>query len=106
MSAPVRIALVGLGWWGQKITAVLKAAPDDVTIVRAVEPNGEIASAFSTAHDVPVSADLETALADPAVEAVLLVTPFIPGDLIKAGLAAALTASLLKARPASVLSRG
>ncbi len=75
MSAPVRIALVGLGWWGQKITAVLKAAPDDVTIVRAVEPNGEIASAFSTAHDVPVSADLETALADPAVEAVLLVTP-------------------------------
>ncbi|HKL55250.1 biotin transporter BioY [Marivita sp.] len=40
------------------------------------------------------------------VEAALLVTPFIPGDLIKAGLAAALTASLLKARPASVLSRG
>ncbi|WP_174803915.1 Gfo/Idh/MocA family protein [Martelella limonii] len=75
MSGPVRVALVGLGWWGQKIAAVLKAAPEDVTIVRAVEPNGEIARSFADANGVPVTADLETALADPDVEAVLLVTP-------------------------------
>ncbi|WP_298493205.1 Gfo/Idh/MocA family oxidoreductase [uncultured Maritimibacter sp.] len=75
MSAPVKVALAGLGWWGQKITAVLQAAPQDVTIVRAVEPNAEVACAFEAAHGIPVTADLDTALADPEVEAVLLVTP-------------------------------
>ena len=38
-------------------------------------------------------------------EAALLVTAFIPGDLLKAGIAGMLTSSLLKARPGSVLSR-
>ncbi len=71
MSGPVRIALVGLGWWGQKITAVLKAAPEEVTILRAVEPNETVARAFSATHGIPVTPDLETALADPQVEAVL-----------------------------------
>lgn len=40
------------------------------------------------------------------VQAAVSMAAFVPGDLIKAGLAAALTASLYKARPASVLSRG
>lgn len=39
------------------------------------------------------------------VESLLLVTAFLPGDLIKAVLAGLITASLAKARPASVLSR-
>lgn len=38
-------------------------------------------------------------------EAGLLVTAFIPGDLIKAAIAGMLTSALAKARPASVLSR-
>ena len=38
-------------------------------------------------------------------EATLLVAAFIPGDLIKAGIAAALTASLARARPGSLMSR-
>ena len=38
-------------------------------------------------------------------EAAMLVTAFIPGDLLKAGIAGMLTASLAKARPGSVLSR-
>ncbi|WP_146588707.1 biotin transporter BioY [Puniceibacterium confluentis] len=39
-------------------------------------------------------------------EAALLVTAFIPGDLIKAGLAGGITSGLARARPESVLSRG
>ncbi|RPE63335.1 biotin transport system substrate-specific component [Pacificibacter maritimus] len=39
------------------------------------------------------------------VEATLLVTAFIPGDLIKAIVAGVVTAALFKARPNSVLSR-
>lgn len=39
------------------------------------------------------------------VEAALLVTAFIPGDIIKAVLAGLITAALYRARPASVISR-
>lgn len=73
--APVRVALVGLGWWGQKIATVLESAAQDVTIVRAVEPDQDIASAFAASRDLPVTPDLADALTDPQVEAVLLVTP-------------------------------
>jgi biotin transport system substrate-specific component len=39
-------------------------------------------------------------------EATLLALPFIPGDLVKAVVAGLITATLVKARPESVLSRG
>ena len=39
------------------------------------------------------------------VESALLVTAFIPGDLLKAAVAAMLTASLARARPGSLMSR-
>lgn len=38
-------------------------------------------------------------------EAAVLALPFIPGDMIKAGIAGMLTSALAKARPGSVLSR-
>ena len=38
-------------------------------------------------------------------EAALLALPFLAGDLLKAGLAAAVTQSMVRLRPASVLSR-
>ncbi len=40
------------------------------------------------------------------VEATLLATAFVPGDVIKAVLAGLITASLARARPQSILSRG
>ena len=51
-------------------------------------------------------AGLAIVLEKSAVEAALLVTAFIPGDLIKAVLAGLITAALFRARPNSVLSRG
>ncbi|NNE50941.1 MAG: BioY family transporter [Sulfitobacter sp.] len=39
------------------------------------------------------------------VEAALLVTAFIPGDIVKAVLAGLITAGLMRARPAAILSR-
>ena len=39
MSRPVGIALIGMGWWGKKMLNVLAAAPADIRVVRAVEPN-------------------------------------------------------------------
>jgi len=74
MTGPVKVAMIGLGWWGKKMTAVLQQAKDEVEIVCAAEPNPagkEFAAANSFAH---YSSDRE-ALRHPGVEAVILATP-------------------------------
>jgi predicted dehydrogenase len=75
MTNPVNIALVGMGWWGQKMLAVLQAAPSDIRVVRAVEPNIDAVRGLCASKGVALSADYADALNDPAVEAVVLATP-------------------------------
>jgi predicted dehydrogenase len=75
MSAPVGIALVGMGWWGKKMLSVLEAAPADIRVVRAVEPNLETVRALCAEKGIALSADYADALRDPAVDAVVLATP-------------------------------
>lgn len=75
MSEPVRIALIGMGWWGKKMLAVLQAAPEDIRVVRAVEPAQDSVAALCAERGVALSAAYADALADPAVEAVVLATP-------------------------------
>jgi predicted dehydrogenase len=36
---PVRVAIIGLGWWGQKMVSILKSCGTELEIVCAVEPN-------------------------------------------------------------------
>lgn len=80
MAHPVKIALVGMGWWGQKMLSVLQSAPEDIQVVRAVEPNLEAVRQLCADKGIALSADYADALTDPAVEAVVLATPmrFIP----------------------------
>jgi predicted dehydrogenase len=75
MSRPVGIALIGIGWWGKKMLNVLEAAPAEIRVVRAVDPNLEIAHALCAEKGLPLTADYADALADPQVEAVVLATP-------------------------------
>ncbi|KKC34221.1 Gfo/Idh/MocA family protein [Devosia psychrophila] len=75
MSKPVGIALVGMGWWGKKMLTVLEAAPSDIAVLRAVEPDLDSVRDICASRGIPVSADLADALNDPAVEAVVLATP-------------------------------
>jgi predicted dehydrogenase len=75
MSNPVNIALVGMGWWGQKMLAVLQAAPNDIRVVRAVEPNLDAVRDLCAQKGIALSADYADALNDPTVEAVVLATP-------------------------------
>jgi predicted dehydrogenase len=89
MSAPVGIALIGMGWWGQKMLNVLQAAPADIRVVRAVEPNVDTVKATCAEKGVALSADYADALNDPAVEAVVLATPH---SLHEAQIAAAVAA--------------
>lgn len=89
MSKPVGIALIGMGWWGKKMLDVLGAAPADIRVVRAVEPNTETVRAICAEKNVPLSANYTDALADPAVEAVVLATPHsLHGEQIEAAVAA------------------
>ena len=89
MSEPVRIALIGMGWWGKKMLTVLQAAPGDIRVVRAVEPNTDSVAALCAERGVALSGDYADALADPMVEAVVLATPHaLHGEQIAAGVAA------------------
>jgi predicted dehydrogenase len=66
---PLGVAVVGLGWWGRTILALLQGS-EKLRAVRAVDANPAAAvsaPAFST--------DYEEALRDPAVGGVILCTP-------------------------------
>ena len=89
MSRPVGIALIGMGWWGKKMLNVLEAAPEEIRVARAVEPNIETVRALCAEKGVPLTADYADALADPQVEAVVLATPHsLHGAQIEAAVAA------------------
>jgi predicted dehydrogenase len=71
---PVKIAMIGLGWWGRKMTAVLQKASDDIEIVCAAEPN-PAGAAFAAENGLTCYPSDREALAHPGVEAVVLATP-------------------------------
>ena len=75
MAHPVKIALVGMGWWGQKMLSVLQSAPNDIQVLRAVEPNADSVRQLCADRGIALSPDYADALRDPAVEAVVLATP-------------------------------
>jgi predicted dehydrogenase len=89
MSRPVGIALIGMGWWGKKMLTVLGAAPSDIRVVRAIEPNLDPARSLCAEKGVALTADYADALTDPEVEAVVLATPHaMHGAQIEAAVAA------------------
>ena len=71
---PVKVAMIGLGWWGTKMTAVLQRAKDDIEVVCAAEPNAAGAE-FASINGFRHYASDQEALQHPGVEAVILATP-------------------------------
>jgi len=69
----LNVAVAGLGWWGRTITGLLHKSAR-LRVVHAVEPDAE-AAAFARERGIVCSPELEGALADPAVRAVVLCTP-------------------------------
>ena len=70
----VKVAMIGLGWWGRKMTAVLQKAKAEIDIVSAAEPN-PAGAGFAAEHGFACYADDRGALGHPGVEAVILATP-------------------------------
>src|SRR5437762_8917247 len=71
---PVKVAMIGLGWWGKKMIAVLQQARNDIEIVCAAEPN-PAGREFAAAHNLRHYSSDQEAIQHPGVEAVILATP-------------------------------
>ena len=68
-------AIVGLGRWGRSFVESVQGKSSRIRFVRGVETNPDPARAFARQHGFELSTSLEEALADRAVQAVVLATP-------------------------------
>jgi predicted dehydrogenase len=69
----MRVASIGLGWWGG--TLAEKAAAAGLDLVAVFARNREQRETFAATHDARPAASLDDLLSDPAVEAVMIATP-------------------------------
>ncbi len=70
----VKVAVVGLGWWGCKILASLEGS-QFVKAVVGVDPNAQTATPVCERFGISMAATLEEALVHKDVEAIIIVTP-------------------------------
>ena len=74
-TAPVRVAVVGYGYWGPNLVRNTIERPE-LELALLCERDCRRAEAFSgRVPGVPVTADLEEVLDDPAIDAVVVATP-------------------------------
>ena len=69
-----RVAVIGLGWWGQTISRLIKTSAV-LELVAGSDLNQTTGRAFTQEIGVDFLNDLDAALADPRVEGVILCTP-------------------------------
>jgi predicted dehydrogenase len=70
----IQTAIVGLGRWGRSLVKA-SLGHQRIKIVRAVEPDIKAAQGFCAQHQLELTGNLDTILADGAIAAVLLATP-------------------------------
>ena len=70
----IKAAIVGLGWWGKHIVRRLEAS-DTLNIVRGIDVSPASVGDFATEHGLPLSNDLQDALDDSDIQAIILATP-------------------------------
>ena len=70
----INASIVGLGRWGRNLVEA-SLGHERMKIVGAVEPDIKGARGFCVEHRLKLTDNLDTVLADGAIEAVLLATP-------------------------------
>ncbi|MDN3274323.1 Gfo/Idh/MocA family oxidoreductase [Frankia sp. RB7] len=70
----INCAILGLGRWGQSLVEAAQRG-GRLKITHAVEPDGERARDVCAVHDLLLTEGLDTVLANPTIEAVILATP-------------------------------
>ncbi|MGA0024220.1 MAG: Gfo/Idh/MocA family protein [Burkholderiales bacterium] len=71
----INAAIVGLGWWGKSIADAVQGKSSKLRFVHGVTQELDATRDYAQAKGFRLSATLEEALADPAVQAVVLATP-------------------------------
>jgi predicted dehydrogenase len=71
----INAAIIGLGWWGKNIVQCVQGKSGKLRFVHGVSKELDAALPLAEAHGFTLSDDLERALADQRVEAVVLATP-------------------------------
>ena len=73
-AAPVNVGIIGLGRWAKVLTQALKKS-DKIKIVAGFSRSEEKRQAFAQEMGVPAAADMQSMLADPRIEGVILTVP-------------------------------
>ncbi|MGH8622050.1 MAG: Gfo/Idh/MocA family protein, partial [Burkholderiales bacterium] len=71
----INAAIIGLGWWGRNIVQCVQGKSAKLRFVHGVSKEIDAALPIAEANGFTLSDDLEKALADRRVEAVVLATP-------------------------------
>jgi predicted dehydrogenase len=72
---PMRVAVVGLGWWGKQIISCLKSSPR-FAVLQGIDPAAsEDVKTFLSNHGVRYLSDLDAALSSADIDGVILATP-------------------------------
>jgi len=71
----INAAIIGLGWWGKNIVQCVQGKSTKLRFVHGVSKEIDAALPIAEANGFSLSDDLEQALADKRVEAVVLATP-------------------------------
>lgn len=71
----INAAIVGIGWWGQKIVTAVQGKSSKLCFIRGVSKEPDSVRDFAARHGILLSTELCDVLADPEVQAVVLATP-------------------------------
>ncbi len=71
----INAAIVGLGRWGQTLVTSVQGKSDRLRFTTAVSRDPARAAAFTDKHRLKTVTSLDAALADPALDAIVLATP-------------------------------
>jgi predicted dehydrogenase len=71
----INAAIVGIGWWGQKIVTAVQGKSSRLCFIRGVSKEPDEVRDFAARHGILLSTELNDVLADRAVQAVVLATP-------------------------------
>lgn len=76
MADSLNAVVVGLGWWGRQIVETLRGS-DRIRVTRGIDPALDDAREVADSHGFALDADLDVALADPHIDAVIVATPHV-----------------------------
>ena len=71
----INVAMVGLGRWGQTILNSIQGKSTRLRIMHGVTKEPELSRELAAKHGFQLSTELEDAIANPAVQAIMLATP-------------------------------